>query len=82
MKANDVFISYSTKNTDIAKTIRDLFQSHGITCWMAPESIPAGSNYPKEIPYGILYSKLAVLILSKASLEFVWVNQEIALFIR
>ena len=78
MNANDIFISYSTKNTDIAKTIRDLFQSHGITCWMLPESIPAGSNYTKEIPYGILYSKLAVLILSRASLESVWVNQEIS----
>lgn len=78
MKANDIFISYSTKNTDIARAIRELFQSHGITCWMAPESIPAGSNYTKEIPYGILYSKLAVLILSKSSLESVWVNQEIS----
>lgn len=77
MRANDIFISYSTKNTDIAEAIRNLFQSHGITCWMAPESIPAGSNYTKEIPYGILYSKLAVLILSKASLESVWVNYEI-----
>ena len=47
MNANDIFISYSTKNTDIAKTIRDLFQSHGITCWMAPESIPAGSQLYK-----------------------------------
>ena len=45
MKANDIFISYSTKNSDIARAIRKLFQDHGITCWMAPESIPAGSNY-------------------------------------
>lgn len=77
MKANDIFISYSTKNSDIARAIRKLFQDHGITCWMAPESIPAGSNYTKEIPYGILYSKVAVLILSNASLDSVWVNHEI-----
>ena len=77
MKANDIFISYSTKNTDTARAIRKLFQDHGITCWMAPESIPAGSNYTKEIPYGILYSKIAILIVSNASLNSIWVNHEV-----
>lgn len=78
MIANDVFISYSTRNADMAMTVRRMLQSHGITCWMAPESIPAGSNYTKEIPSGICYSKLGVLVLSKASLESVWVNQEVS----
>ena len=77
MKANDVFISYSTRNSEIAVKIRQFLQSHGINCWMAPESIPAGSNYTKEIPYGILYSKVAVLILSNASINSIWVNQEV-----
>ncbi len=45
---------------------------------MAPESIPAGSNYTKEIPYGILYSKIALLILSKDSMHSVWVDQEVS----
>ena len=48
---------------------------------MAPESIPAGSNYTKEIPYGILYSKIAVLILSKDAIRSVWVNQEVSYLI-
>lgn len=77
MKANDVFISYSSKNSSDAVIIRQFLQSYGINCWMAPESIPAGSNYTKEIPYGILYSKLAVLVLSRDSLNSVWVNQEV-----
>ena len=77
MVTNDVFISYSTMNTQIANDVRKFLQSHGINCWMAPESIPAGSNYTKEIPYGIIYSKLAVLIVSSAALNSVWVNHEI-----
>lgn len=77
MRANDVFISYSTKNQDIALNVRRYLETHGITCWMAPESIPAGSNYTKEIPYGILYSKIAILILSNEALHSVWVNQEV-----
>lgn len=78
MKANDIFISYSTKNQDIARDVRRYLETHGITCWMAPESIPAGSNYTKEIPYGILYSKIAVLILSEDALHSIWVNQEVS----
>ena len=78
MKANDIFISYSTKNQDIARDVRRYLEAHGITCWMAPESIPAGSNYTKEIPYGILYSKIAVLILSEDALHSIWVNQEVS----
>ena len=78
MRANDIFISYSTKNQDIALEVRRHLEDHAITCWMAPESIPAGSNYTKEIPYGILYSKIAVLILSEDALRSVWVNQEVS----
>lgn len=77
MRANDIFISYSTKNQDIAVKVRRYLEAHGITCWMAPESIPAGSNYTKEIPYGILNSKIAVLILSDDAVQSVWVNQEV-----
>lgn len=82
MRANDIFISYSTKNQDIARNVRKYLEAHGITCWMAPESIPAGSNYTKEIPYGILYSKIAVLILSKDALRSVWVNQEVSYLLK
>ena len=78
MRANDIFISYSTKNQDIARNVRKYLEAHGITCWMAPESIPAGSNYTKEIPYGILNSKIAVLILSEDALHSIWVNQEVS----
>ena len=78
MDVNDVFISYSSQNRNAADMVRHFLQSYGLRCWMAPESIPAGSNYTKEIPYGILYSKLAVLILSKDSLNSVWVNQEVS----
>lgn len=77
MRANDIFISYSTKNQDIALNVRRYLEAHGLTCWMAPESIPAGSNYTKEIPYGILNSKIAVLILSDAAIHSIWVNQEV-----
>lgn len=77
MRANDIFISYSTKNQDIAQNVKRYLEAHGITCWMAPENIPAGSNYTKEIPYGILNSKIAVLILSDNAMQSVWVNQEV-----
>lgn len=77
MLCNDVFISYSTKNSEVANHVRMTFESNGITCWMAPFSIPAGSSYTREIPYGILNSKLAVVIISSDSIKSVWVEKEI-----
>jgi len=50
---SDVFISYSSKEYETANIVRQTLKSNKIKCWMAPESIPAGSNYSREIPKGI-----------------------------
>ena len=75
--AGDVFISYSSKEADTAKLVRKTLESNGISCWMAPESIPAGSRYAFEIPKGIKECKIFLLILSNKSQESKWVSREI-----
>ena len=37
----------------ITQTIRKVIENNGIECWMAPESIPMGSDYACEIPDGV-----------------------------
>lgn len=44
---------------------------------MAPQSIPSGSNYSKEIPQAIKNCSLVVLALSEKAQESVWISKEI-----
>lgn len=44
-----VFISYSTKNQQMADSFRVLLNQNGIETWMAPGDIPFGSTYMATI---------------------------------
>ena len=59
---HDVFISYSTKNSDIANKICYLLENNGLQCWIAPRNIASGKNYVDEIARGIKSTKIIVLI--------------------
>ena len=72
-----VFISYSSKEYDIAAKLRKAFTDRGLLVWMAPESIPAGSNYAVEIPKAIQSCDIVVLLLSENSQNSIWVQREI-----
>ena len=72
-----VFISYKSEEYEIAGQIRALLEQHHYPCWMAPESIPAGSNYMLEIPKAIRTCDLFILIISEASQKSQWVQKEI-----
>ena len=72
-----VFISYSSKDYAQALTVRNVLEQNGITCWMAPESIPGGSNYTKEIPIAIRECQAFVLMLSNNAQDSHWVLKEL-----
>ena len=74
---HDVFISYSTKNSDIANKICYLLENNGLQCWIAPRNIASGKNYVDEIARGIKSTKIIVLIFSKYSQESKYVNNEV-----
>lgn len=74
---HDVFISYSTRERTQAYAIRAFLTERGITCWMAPESIPTGSNYTKEIPVAIRNCQVFLLILSENAQKSPWVLREL-----
>lgn len=74
---HDVFISYSTKDRQQAYEIRTFLTGKGISCWMAPESIPTGSNYTKEIPVAIRTCRVFLLILSENAQQSPWVLREL-----
>ncbi|MCR5782732.1 MAG: TIR domain-containing protein [Clostridia bacterium] len=79
MKNKYVFISYSTENIKEAELVREVLSDKGILCWMAPHSIPFGSNYSTEIFDAISDCFVFVLLLSKESMSSDFVSKELDL---
>ncbi|MBQ5866749.1 MAG: toll/interleukin-1 receptor domain-containing protein [Oscillospiraceae bacterium] len=74
---HDAFISYSTANSSEAYTVRNYLQRSGCTCWMAPDDIPAGSDYAEAIPKAITDCRVFILILSVDAQNSNWVRKEL-----
>ena len=64
-----VFISHSSKDIAHANAVVDALEREGISVWIAPRDIPAGSNYGATITKGIRECAVLVLIFSKESNE-------------
>lgn len=73
----NIFISYSSLEYNKADEIRTILKKNACICWMAPESIPAGSDYGVEIPPAIKNCDIFLLILSYASQASTWVPKEL-----
>lgn len=73
-----VFISYSSKQSDLAASVRHQLCRHGISCWMAPDSIPPGSNYLEQIALALSRIDVLVLILTPEATQSRWVQKEIS----
>ena len=74
---SDVFISYKTEDEAQARWVRDTLETNGISCWMAPGSIPGGSSYAAEIPAAIRGCRAFVLVLSQQTQASRWVPREL-----
>ena len=73
----DVFISYKSEDYEKADWVRSVLKANGISCWMAPESIPGSTSYSTEIPKAIKKCKKFVLILTEKVQKSAWVPKEI-----
>lgn len=76
-KKGHIFISYSSKDIMYVNQIVKTFDQVGVKYWKAPELIPAGSNYAKEIPRAINDCDVFLLVLSATSQKSIWVEKEI-----
>ena len=77
MPNKDVFISYKSDEYAQAIWVKDALETNGISCWMAPMSIPGGSSYASEIENAIKGCRVFVLILSKKAQGSRWVTKEL-----
>lgn len=76
-RKHDVFISYSTKNSDVANKVCHILEQNNLQCWIAPRNIASGKIYIDEIGDAIKSTKIVVLIYSQYSQESKYVNNEI-----
>lgn len=60
-----VFFSYKSEEKDYAYAIKSAFESNDINVWIAPDSIPNGSEYAVAIKNGIKNSSCLLLVLSR-----------------
>ena len=73
-----VFISYSSRQKALADRICGFLRSNGISCWMAPDSVPEGSDYTQEIPVALSNVKAVLLVLTEDAMNSVWVRKEVS----
>ena len=73
---HDVFISYSSKNKQVADAVVHYLEENKIRCWVAPRDIPPGSEYGDVIIEAIKTTRVFVLLYSESSIVSPWVKSE------
>ena len=76
---HDVFISYSSKNKNVADAIVSHFEQNGIRCWYAPRDIMPGQEWVTAIKEGLTDASVFVLIYTNESNDSRQVMNEVAL---
>lgn len=71
------FISYSTKDQDVADRIHADLQTNNVRCWFASHDMPIGSRILDEIDSAIRLRDKVLLILSEHSIKSDWVEDEV-----
>ncbi len=78
-RPHDVFISYASKDKDVADRACATLEAAGVQCWMAPRDIPAGQEWAEAIVHAIRRSKAFVMIFSANSNASKQVRREVHL---
>lgn len=75
----DVFISYSSKDKQIADTVCHHLEANSLRCWMAPRDIPLGQEWADVVREAISTSGAVVLIFSSDANDSPIVKREVLL---
>lgn len=71
------FISYSSKDEELAQRLHADLQAKGVRCWFAPEDLKIGDRVRTEIDRAIRLHDKLLLLLSENSMASDWVEQEV-----
>lgn len=71
-----VFVSYSSRDINLATRIARDLASHGLDVWIDEWKIAAGDSITQEIERGVLESDFVAVLLSRHSVVSGWVQKE------
>ncbi|MFO1523646.1 MAG: toll/interleukin-1 receptor domain-containing protein [Kiritimatiellia bacterium] len=74
---NDLFISYSQSDGDVAAALLDLLQTAGVKCFLAEKSIALGAEWDAELRNAILHAKRVLVLVTPNSNASPWVAAEV-----
>jgi hypothetical protein len=75
--SHKVFISYSTKDADVANAVCKALEAEGVPCWIAPRDILPGEEYADAIIEALNNCQLFLVILSEESNSSPQVRREV-----
>lgn len=73
----DLFISYSSKNQDVAVMVVKKLEERGLKCFIAPRDIPSGTDYASALIGGITNSLATLLLFSSSANKSGYVLREV-----
>ena len=76
---HEVFISFSSRDRNVALNICKFLEDNGISCWIAPRNVDAGTNYATQIVSAIKRCRVFVLAASVNTNESGHVSNEVSL---
>lgn len=74
-----VFVSYSTKDLPVVEQVRGFLRGTGVEVFVAEHSVIPGESLGAKIRSAITGCDLFLVLISRASIESTWVQQEIGL---
>lgn len=72
---NDIFISYSNEDREIARLLAEKFEDHGWKVFW-DRTIPTGKTWREVIGFALEYSRCIIVLWSSRSVESGWVQEE------
>jgi len=76
-EGREVFISYSSRDKQVADTLCETLEANHIRCWIAPRDLVAGSDWSESIIGAIVRCRVMVLVLSAGSNDSAHVKREV-----
>jgi hypothetical protein len=74
-----IFISYSSKDEEVALTICRALEARGYDCWIAARNIGAGQNFQDAIPKALRAARLMLLVFTSNANNSEEIKKELAL---
>ena len=74
-----IFITYSSKDQKVARTICTALENRGLACWISSRNVKPGQNYQEQIVRAIRGARIMVLVFTANANNSNEIKKELAL---